>query len=189
LSAHQLAVELFSDIDSEGRIYDGELLLNLAITVGNALLPAFETTTGVPIHKVNLIKGVNKQERTYTCTAAGTSFLLEMGLLSRLTGNPVYESVARKSLQSVWDKRSEIDLVGGLIDVHTGQWLEGHTSIGIKLFYKLRIVVFITYGFWLGLCVLRRIYRQDYETLFHVVILSKHHHHQVRGWIRFMKLS
>jgi hypothetical protein len=27
----------------------------------------------------------------------------------------------------------------------------------------------------LSLCVLRR-YRQDYETLFHVVILSKHHH-------------
>jgi hypothetical protein len=29
----------------------------------------------------------------------------------------------------------------------------------------------------LGLCVLRRKYRQDYETLFHVVILSKHHHY------------
>jgi hypothetical protein len=35
--------------------------------------------------------------------------------------------------------------------------------------------------FWLGLCVLRRTYRQDYETLLHVEILSKHyhHHHQV----------
>jgi hypothetical protein len=28
----------------------------------------------------------------------------------------------------------------------------------------------------LGLCALRRMYRQGYETLFHVVILSKHHH-------------
>jgi hypothetical protein len=28
----------------------------------------------------------------------------------------------------------------------------------------------------LGLCVLRRVYRQDYENLFRVVILSKHHH-------------
>jgi hypothetical protein len=39
--------------------------------------------------------------------------------------------------------------------------------------------VFITYAFKLGLCVLRRTYRQDYETLFHVVILIKHHHHQL----------
>jgi hypothetical protein len=39
----------------------------------------------------------------------------------------------------------------------------------------------ITYAFWLGLCVLHRTYRQDYETLFHVVILSKHHHHQFGG--------
>jgi hypothetical protein len=33
---------------------------------------------------------------------------------------------------------------------------------------------------WLGSCVLCRVYRQGYETLFHVVILSNyHHHHQV----------
>jgi dynein heavy chain len=31
----------------------------------------------------------------------------------------------------------------------------------------------------LGLCVLRRTFRQDYETLFHILILSKRHHYQV----------
>jgi hypothetical protein len=31
--------------------------------------------------------------------------------------------------------------------------------------------------YWTGLCVLHWTCRQDYETLFHVVILSKHHHH------------
>jgi hypothetical protein len=31
--------------------------------------------------------------------------------------------------------------------------------------------------YWMGLCVLHRTCRQDYETLFHVVILNKHHHH------------
>jgi hypothetical protein len=39
------------------------------------------------------------------------------------------------------------------------------------------IVVSITYAFWLGLCVLRGRYRQDYEIFFHVVMLSKHRHH------------
>jgi hypothetical protein len=42
--------------------------------------------------------------------------------------------------------------------------------------------VFITYAFWLGLCVLRRTYRQDYETFFRTVILSKHHHHHHQVW-------
>jgi hypothetical protein len=44
--------------------------------------------------------------------------------------------------------------------------------------------------FWLGLCVLRRTYRQDYETLLHVVILSKHHHHHHHQlWIPSMRRS
>jgi hypothetical protein len=34
---------------------------------------------------------------------------------------------------------------------------------------------------WLGLCILRRTHTQDYETLSPVVILSKHHHHQVNA--------
>jgi hypothetical protein len=36
--------------------------------------------------------------------------------------------------------------------------------------------MFVTYAFWLSLYALRRTYRQDYNTLFHIVILSKHHH-------------
>jgi hypothetical protein len=39
--------------------------------------------------------------------------------------------------------------------------------------------------YWMGLCVLRRTCRQDYETLFHVVILSKHHHHHVLLYILY----
>jgi hypothetical protein len=38
--------------------------------------------------------------------------------------------------------------------------------------------VFIIYALLDGFISLRRISRQDYETLFHIVILSKHHHHQ-----------
>jgi hypothetical protein len=33
------------------------------------------------------------------------------------------------------------------------------------------------YVYWTGLCVLRSTFRQDYETLFNIVILSEHHHH------------
>ena len=112
--------------------YDGKFLLNLAIDLGQRLLPAFNTLTGIPIHRVNLMNGFNENEPAYTCTAAGTSFLLEMGLLSRLSGDPSFEFVARRALKSVWDRRSPLGLVGSLIDINTGAWLGqgAHTSIG-----------------------------------------------------------
>ena len=112
--------------------YDGKFLLNLAIDLGQRMLPAFNTLTGIPIHRVNLMKGFNENEPAYTCTAAGTSFLLEMGLLSRLSGDPSFEYVARRAVKSVWDRRSPLGLVGSLIDINTGAWLGHglHTSIG-----------------------------------------------------------
>ena len=78
LSAHQLALHLLDET-----AYDGTTLLNHAIDLGDRLLPAFNTRTGIPVHKVNLLKGVEKAEGTATCPAAGGSFLVEMGLLSR----------------------------------------------------------------------------------------------------------
>jgi hypothetical protein len=49
----------------------------------------------------------------------------------------------------------------------------------IKLLHKrFYFLCSLLIPYWMVLCVLRRTCRQDYETLFHVVILSKHHHHQ-----------
>jgi hypothetical protein len=48
----------------------------------------------------------------------------------------------------------------------------------IKLLHKcFQILCTLLMPYWTSLCVLRRTCRQDYETLFPVVILSKHHHH------------
>jgi hypothetical protein len=49
-----------------------------------------------------------------------------------------------------------------------------HASTRPRCFYFLCSLLM---SYWTGLFVLRRTCRQDYETLFHVVILSKHHHH------------
>ena len=71
LSAHQLATELLEPL---GR-YEG-YLLPLAQDLADRLMPAFNTPTGVPFHKVNLRRGVIKGESPETCPAAGGSFLL-----------------------------------------------------------------------------------------------------------------
>jgi hypothetical protein len=66
--------------------YDGNFLLNFAEDLGNRMLPAFHTLSGIPVQRINLLNGKNNTELSYTCTAAGSTFLLEMGLLSRLSG-------------------------------------------------------------------------------------------------------
>jgi len=63
LSAHLLAN--YSD-------YDGSLL-RLARDLGDRLLPAFDTPTGIPYGSVNLRYGVPKNETPITCTAGDTN--------------------------------------------------------------------------------------------------------------------
>ena len=40
--------------------------------------------------KVNLMMGIPRGESPETCTAGAGTLIVEFGLLSRLTGNPVY---------------------------------------------------------------------------------------------------
>ena len=44
-------------------------------------------------------------ETRMTCTACATTLLLEFGLLSRLSGNPVYEQHAHNAARQVFGER------------------------------------------------------------------------------------
>lgn len=80
-------------------------LLAMALDLGERMLPAFETKTGLPYARVNLRHGVESGETTDTCMcsyrgfnvklmtgAAGAgSLVLEFSVLSRLTGDSRFE--------------------------------------------------------------------------------------------------
>lgn len=72
---------------------------------------AFQTPTGMPYGTVNLLHGVNPGETPVTCTAGIGTFIVEFATLSHLTGDPVFEDVARKALKALWKNRSDIGLV------------------------------------------------------------------------------
>ncbi len=144
---------------STGFVYDGQLL-RLAHDLGRRLLSAFHTTTGLPYPRVNLRHGVpfyvnspmnhntetgqchpNQNppaELTETCSAGAGSLVLEFTTLSRLTGDPRFEQLAKRAFWSVWERRSSIGLVGSGIDAETGLWVNGYTGIGagIDSFYE-----------------------------------------------------
>lgn len=63
----------------------------------------------------------------YTFTG---SLILEMGVLSRLTGDSRYEAAALRSLRKLWSMRSSLNLVGTTLDVSTGNWIEYSSGIG-----------------------------------------------------------
>lgn len=140
-------------------VYDGQLL-RLAQDLARRMLPAFHTSTGIPYPRVNLRHGVpfyvnsplnqnaetgqchanqnSKAELTETCSAGAGSLVLEFATLSRLTGDPRYEQLAKRAFWSVWERKSSIGLVGAGIDAETGLWLSGYTGIGagIDSFYE-----------------------------------------------------
>ncbi len=133
-------------------VYNGQLL-RLATDLANRLMPAFNTPTGLPYPRVNLRHGIpfyanspnnmdaeNGQcgkdpnekvaEVTETCSAGAGSLVLEFSTLSRLTGNPRYERVAKDAFWAVWQRRSNIGLIGAGIDAETGEWVSAYTGIG-----------------------------------------------------------
>lgn len=134
--------------------YDGQLL-RLALDLGERLLPAFYTPTGIPYPRVNLRSGIpfyvnsplhqtsnvtneeneeeipqGRPEITETCSAGAGSLTLEFTVLSRLTGDTRFEQAAKRAFWEVWLRRSEIGLIGNGIDAEQGLWIGPHSGIG-----------------------------------------------------------
>jgi hypothetical protein len=80
LSAHLLADNPHLDL-MDG--YNGELL-EMAVDLGDRLLPAFNTPTKIPVHMINLRNGMPRKKSKSTCTAAAGTLALEFGLLSKV---------------------------------------------------------------------------------------------------------
>jgi hypothetical protein len=95
---------------------------------GKRLLPAFNSPTGIPYYWVNLNTGEVKGE--IVNMAEGGSYLLEMGMLSRFTGNPLYYETAKKASIGIFNRRSAIGLIGESINVETGNWTDSISHIG-----------------------------------------------------------
>ncbi len=103
-------------------------VLEKAEDLGRRLLPAYGTATGIPAYWVNLKTGVLKGDTVNL--AEGGSSLVEMGMLSRFTGNPVYFEAAKKASLAIHDRRSSLGLVAENINVQTGEWVDSISHIG-----------------------------------------------------------
>lgn len=94
-----------------------------------------------------------ENETTETSTSGCGSLILEMGALSRLTGDSRFEHAALFALRKLWGMRSSLNLLGTTLDVVTGEWIEYSSGIGagVDSFYEYLIKAHILFGkdeFW-----------------------------------------
>ncbi|GKY99551.1 hypothetical protein MPSEU_000909400 [Mayamaea pseudoterrestris] len=110
--------------------YDG-LFLDMAIDIGERLLPAFDTKTGIPYGTVNLLYGVPQGETTIASLAGGGTLTLEMELLSRYSGNDRFGKAAKRATRALFMRRHpSTQLYGKHIDIQSGHWTETLSGIG-----------------------------------------------------------
>ena len=100
----------------------------MAEDLGNRLLPAFDSPTGMPYMFVNLKTG--KTSGAETNPAEIGTLILEFGTLSKLTGKPVFYDKAKKALVELYRRRGKTGLVGQGINVETGEWTSRRSHVG-----------------------------------------------------------
>ncbi|XP_059922190.1 ER degradation-enhancing alpha-mannosidase-like protein 3 [Gadus macrocephalus] len=152
LGGHSMAIMLKKR--GERMLWYQDELLHMAKELGHRLLPAFNTSSGLPYPRVNLKHGVGGPEsrtgtETDTCTACAGTIILEFAALSRFTGDPVFEVHARRALDFLWEKRQRnSNLVGTTINIHSGEWVRRDSGVGagIDSYYEYLLKAYVLLG-------------------------------------------
>jgi hypothetical protein len=142
----EITIRLLGGLLSSYQLTGDKRLLTLAEDLGNRLLPAFDSPTGLPYVYVNLRTG---QVRDPISNPAETgTLLLEFGTLSKVTGKPTFYDKAKRALVETYKRRSAIGLVGSSINVETGAWIDpdSHISGGIDSYYEYLWKCWLLFG-------------------------------------------
>ncbi len=111
-------------------------VLAKAVDFADRMLPAFNTATGIPKYWVNLRTGVARGDTVNVAEAA--SYTFEMGILSYYTQDPKYYQAGKKATLAIFERRSELGLIGEIIDVESGEWVstQSHICAGVDSYYE-----------------------------------------------------
>ncbi len=142
----EVTIRMLGGLISAYQMDGDERFLELATDLGDRLLPAFGSPTGMPYWGVNLRSG--EITGTVNNPAEIGTLMLEFGTLSKLTGNPAYYDAAKRGIVALFERRSKIGLVGTTIDVETGEWQnrQSHISGRIDSYYEYQLKAWLLFG-------------------------------------------
>lgn len=128
--------------------YDG-ILLSKAQELAEQLLPAFNTSTGIPVSWVDLKNGRISGDVEETCIACAVTLAVEFRLLSHLTGNPIYGQKVNRAVSVIFARREpNTHLVGNTLWTTTGEWERHDAGIGAGAdsFYEYLLKTYLVFG-------------------------------------------
>jgi mannosidase alpha-like ER degradation enhancer 2 len=146
VQAFEVIIRLLGGLLSAYELDGDPRFLALAEDLGHRILPIYGSATGMPYRYVNLQTGTIRDSLNNPAEI-GTA-LLELGTLSRLTGKPVYYEKAKNAIVQLHRRRSAIGLVGSVINVETGTWVNttSHIGGGIDSYYEYLFKAWLLFG-------------------------------------------
>ncbi|HAA10590.1 MAG TPA: glycoside hydrolase family 47 [Cytophagales bacterium] len=132
----EVNIRILGGLLSMYELSGNERVLAKAQDFADRMLPAFDSETGIPHYWVNLKTGEAKGDTVNVAEAA--SYTLEMGILSYYTQDPKYYQAGKRATQAIHERRSEIGLIGDIIDVERGVWVstQSHICAGVDSYYE-----------------------------------------------------
>lgn len=132
----EVNIRILGGLLSMYELSGNEEVLAKAKDFADRMLPAFNTATGIPKYWVNLKTGETKGDTVNVAEAA--SYTFEMGILSYYTHDPKYYQAGKKATLAVFNRKSEIGLIGSIIDVESGEWVstQSHICAGVDSYYE-----------------------------------------------------
>jgi ER degradation enhancer, mannosidase alpha-like 2 len=142
----EITIRLLGGLLSSYEMTNDKRLLALAEDLGDRLLPAFDSPTGMPYVFVNLKTGATRGEVSNPAEIG--TLIVEFGTLSKVTGKPIYFDKAKRAMVELYSRRSLIGLVGSAINVKTGAWTDAdsHVGGGIDSYYEYLLKCTLLFG-------------------------------------------
>ncbi|MEZ5083746.1 MAG: glycoside hydrolase family 47 protein, partial [Bacteroidales bacterium] len=142
----EVNIRILGGLLSMYELSGNEKVLEKAVDFADRMMPAFETKTGIPTYWVNL-KTKEIKGDTVNVAEAGT-YTFEMGILSYFTKDPKYYQAGKMATLAIYNRRSEIGLIGDVIDVNTGEWVStvSHICAGVDSYYEYLYKSYLLFG-------------------------------------------
>ena len=142
----EITIRLLAGLITAYEMDGDKKFLDLAKDLGDRLMPAFKSPTGMPYRYVQLRTG--KTRDGINNPAEIGTLMMEFGKLSKLTGINTYYDAAKKGMMEVYNRRSKLDLVGEQIDISNGKWesTQSHISGYIDSYYEYLYKSWVLFG-------------------------------------------
>jgi hypothetical protein len=115
----EVSIRIFAGLLSAYELDGDKRFLSLAEDLAKRLIKAFDSPTGMPYRFVNLKTGATSGPVSNPAEIG--TYLIEYGILSRHTGNPIYYETAMNAMIALHSHRSMLNLTAEEINIETGQ--------------------------------------------------------------------